>query len=100
MVKNPYPQLETIEPVKQGIWLYAGSVACEVRIVRYDTFYGSGDCEDPPEIAEEQQVECYYLLIHTPAGFPEWGIHGATLSLSEATAKAELLLGTKLSWKS
>jgi hypothetical protein len=100
MAKNFYSEMETIIPVKRGIWLYAGSVACEVRIVRWDTLYESGDYEDPPEIADDRSLECYYLLIHTPAGSPEWGIHGVTLSLSEATAKAELLLGTELTWKS
>ena len=100
MAKKLYSEIETINPVKRGIWLYAGSVACEVRIVRWDILYGSGDYEDPPEIAEDRPLECYYLLIHTPAGSPEWEIHEATFSLSEAIAKAESLLGIELTWKS
>jgi len=66
--------------VKRGCWLYDGVVPCEVRIVRHDILYGSGDYEDPPEFADDREVECYYLLFHTPVGEPEW-VGGALLSL-------------------
>jgi hypothetical protein len=91
-------ELERAEPVKRGTWLYAGSVPCEVRIVRHHTLYGSGDHEDPPEIANDREVECFYGLFHTPAGDPPWVSGGAALTLSEAKGMAEAKLGAGLKW--
>jgi hypothetical protein len=89
---------ERAEAVKRGTWLYAGNIPCEVRIVRHHTLYGSGDYEDPPEIAEEREVECFYIFYHTPAGEPTWVGRGAALTLSDAVAKAEKILGAGLTW--
>src|SRR4030095_1951228 len=50
--------------VKQGTFLYDGTVTCDVRIVRTEMCYGSGDHEDPPEIRDDQPGPCFYV---------EWG---------------------------
>ena len=50
--------------VKQGSYLYDGTVTCDVRIVRTKMRYGSGDHEDPPEIRDDQPGPCFYI---------EWG---------------------------
>jgi hypothetical protein len=47
--------------VKQGTFLYDGTVSCDVRIVRTDVRYGSGDHEDPPEVREDQPGPCFYV---------------------------------------
>lgn len=91
-------KIKDAEPIKRGTWLYAGSVPCEVRIVRHHTLYGSGDYEDSPVIADDQEVECFYLLFHTPAGQPEWVGGGAALSLDEAVSIAEAKLDASLVW--
>jgi hypothetical protein len=52
------------ETVKQGTFLYDGTVICDVRIVRTETRYGSGDHEDPPEIRDDRPGPCFYV---------EWG---------------------------
>ena len=91
-------ELEQATPIKQGTWMYSGSVPCEVRIVRHHTLYGTGDVSDPPEIAEDRTVECFYILYHTPTGEPAWVGGGATLSLQEAVTVAEAALGSGLRW--
>lgn len=90
--------LEIDPPEKKGSWLYAGSTSCEVRIVRHHTLYGTGDYEDPPDIAEDRSVECFYVIYSTPAGQPKWVGGGAALSLSGAVALAEEKLGPSLVW--
>lgn len=50
--------------VKQGTFLYDGTVTCNVRIVRTEMRYGSGDHADPPEIRDEQPGPGFYI---------EWG---------------------------
>lgn len=90
--------LERLAPVRRGTWLYAGKVPCEVRIVRHDTLYGSGDHEDPPEVANDRKIECFYILFHTPAGDPPWVGGGVALSIQEATSIAEATLGAGLEW--
>jgi hypothetical protein len=47
--------------VREGRWLYAGSVEVAVRIRESDTRFGSGDYEDPPEVREDRSERCYYL---------------------------------------
>ncbi len=44
--------------VKRGYWMYAGTQRAEIRIVAGTMLYGSGDDEDPPEIANDEQVAC------------------------------------------
>ena len=90
--------LKSVPPEKTGTWLYAKEVPCEVRIVRHHTLYGSADYEDPPEIAEDRSVECFYVLFQTPAGEPNWVGGGAALTLAEAVALAERKLGPSLAW--
>jgi hypothetical protein len=47
--------------VREGRWLYAGSVALAVRIRESDTRFGSGDYEDPPDVREDRSERCYYV---------------------------------------
>jgi hypothetical protein len=91
-------EIEQVPPIKWGTWLYAGSIPCEVRIVKHHTFYGTGDYEDSPEIAEDQNVECFYILYQTPVGEPPWVRGGAALTLLESVAQAEAALGSGLCW--
>jgi len=90
--------LEAAPPVQSGTWLYAGTVPCEVRIVRHHMLCGSGDYEDPPDVADDREVECFYVLFHTPAGQPQWVGGGAALSLAEAVSLAEKKLGSTITW--
>lgn len=50
---------ETI--VKEGSFLYAGEVECDIRIVHSPIRYGTGDDEDPPEIANDMKADAYYV---------------------------------------
>jgi hypothetical protein len=47
--------------VKTGTYLYAGEVVCDLRIVYRPTRWGSGDHEDPPEIANDLDCDSYYV---------------------------------------
>lgn len=47
--------------VREGRWLYAGSVEVAVRIRESDTRFSSGDYEDPPEVCEDRSERCYYV---------------------------------------
>lgn len=49
------------EVVRTGTFLYDGAVICDLRIVRSPIRYGSGDWEDPPEIANDQELETFYV---------------------------------------
>ena len=85
--------------VRHGHWLYADGVQCAVRIARRDVWLGSGDDEDPPEVAEDREVECYELEFHTPAGAPAWVGGGVYATLEEAEESARRLLGESLQWQ-
>jgi hypothetical protein len=91
-------EIEQALPIKRGTWLYAGSIPREVRIVKHHTLYGTGDYEDSPEIAEDQNVECFYILYRTSVDEPQWVGGGAALTLLEAVTQAEATLGSGLRW--
>jgi hypothetical protein len=52
--------------VAEGTWLYSGSVPCRIVVVRRSTMHGTGDYEDPPEIADDLTVETFEVLFCEP----------------------------------
>lgn len=94
--------LDQLPCVKHGLWLHGGVTTCHVRIVRHHLLLGTGDADDPPEIAGDRVAECYYVLFdlpchgHGPA--PAWQNGGAAMSLREAVFLAERRLGPVVSW--
>lgn len=87
--------------VKAGTFLYAGAIECDVRIVLSRIRYGSGDDEDPPEIANDLDRETYYVWYGstTHRGVFNAGAGGYP-SLAEAMLAAESALGvgSSLRW--
>ena len=79
--------------IKQGLWFYGGVTPCHVRIVRHHTLVGTGDADDPPDLANDRAVECFYVRFDHPHTGPGWHDGGAALSLREAVFMAERRLG-------
>lgn len=90
--------LDELPSIRRGKWLYAGVTPCDVRIIRHDVLQGTGDVDDPPELAGACAVECFYIRYHTPAITPPWHDGGAALSLKEAVFLAERKLGPVVNW--
>lgn len=76
--------------VATGIFLYAGTIECDLRIVLSPIRYGSGDYEDEPDIAHDSVGDTYYVQYGstTQRGIFNAG-GGAYPSLEEARAAAE-----------
>jgi hypothetical protein len=47
--------------VKTGTFVYAVGVECDVRIVHRFVRFGTGDQDDPPDIADDIVVDSYYV---------------------------------------
>lgn len=47
--------------VREGRWMYAGSVEVAVRLRESEVRYGSGDHEDPPDLRDDIHVRCFYV---------------------------------------
>ena len=93
--------LERLPCVKQGLWLHGGVSTCHVRIVHHDLLLGTGDADDPPELAQDRPADCFYVLFDLPhpgGAAARWHNGGAALSLREAVFMAERRLGPVLSW--
>ncbi|MDX2094264.1 MAG: hypothetical protein SFX73_40910 [Kofleriaceae bacterium] len=78
--------------LKTGAFLYDGIVRCPVRVVQTEFLPGSGDHEDPPEIADDQPGTWFRVDL-TGAGEPtRWSssIVGFK-TLDEAIAHCESL---------
>ena len=83
--------------LKHGTWLYAKHVPCTVRILHGDIIYGSGDYEDPPDLREDRPCECFYIVYQYQGdNCPSHG--GVFLTLAEAVAKVEGVVGESLCW--
>jgi hypothetical protein len=87
------------ELVLEGSWLYAGTTRCRIAIVRRGTWYGSGDYEDPPEVADDREVETFAVLYTAgdPDRFAAGG--GQYLSLEAARSGAENACGPSVLWE-
>lgn len=97
---NPViPAIEQLPPVRQGLWFHGGVTPCHVHIVRHHTLAGTGDEDDPPDIAQDRVVECFYIRFDHPDHAPGvWLDGGTALSLREAVFMAERRLGPLVSW--
>ena len=91
-------ELDRLPCVKQGLWFRAGVTACHVRIVRHHVLFGSGEPDDPPELARDREQDCYYIRFDLPHAEPAWQDGGAALSLREAVFMAERRLGPLVCW--
>ena len=76
------PASETIARV--GFFVYDGTVRCPLRIVKTDFRPGSGDVEDPPEIADDQSG-VWFRVDLTAAGDPTttWRVGGGYFPTQE-----------------
>jgi hypothetical protein len=86
--------------VLTGTWLYDGTVEQHVAIQKMPIIYGSHDHEDPPEVRDDREVENYFVwfdLAGGPGDFRAGG--GWELTLDEAKARAERLVGQKIRWE-
>jgi len=77
------------EVVKQGTWLYADEVICDIRILKRGWRYGTGDYEDPPAVREERKGEFYYIEFGSTVKRGEYASGGCHESLAEALNAAE-----------
>lgn len=83
------------EIIRSGVGLYDGTVRTEVRIVRQQITYGSGDHEDPSEVREDRAVPCFTIQWGSPGErgmFP--AASGQYATLNEAVREAEALMPT------
>lgn len=45
---------ENAEVVAVGTWTYEGCIACNLRIIKWNILYGSGNYYDSPEIYDDK----------------------------------------------
>lgn len=76
--------------MREGVWLYAGSVPVAVRILQSAEIWGSGDYEDEESVREDRSEKCY-LLAYESAGAPGnfCNLVPNLLSLEDAVSVAE-----------
>jgi hypothetical protein len=96
--------LDDDEVVKRGIALYDGTMPYNVKIVKSSFLYGTGDYEDPEEIREDREIECYYIWCAPPGppdqtGRPFTTGGGAFLTLAEAMKHVEKATYGTVRWQ-
>lgn len=79
--------------VIQGTFLYDGTVTCDVRIVRTEVRYGSGDHEDPPAVRDDLPEPWFYIEWGSTTARGEYKAGGggySTLSDAMQTARKQV----------
>ena len=80
--------------VLTGTYQWSGVAECDVKVVLSPVRYGTGDYDDPPDVAEDAEIPTYYLWWGSTT---ERGVFnaggGAFASLEEAVAHAEAAPG-------
>jgi hypothetical protein len=90
--------LENSKVVMKGSWTYGGTVKY-LQLIKSDVLYGSGDYEDPPEIRNDKEIECYYIeFLSSTQKDKVDSTSGGFLILAEAIIEAEELTNQKVSW--
>lgn len=76
--------------VREAVWLYDGSVPVRVKVLKSPETFGTGDYEDPPDVAENAPIECFFV-VYESAGSPGAFNNGITniATLEEAVAVVE-----------
>jgi hypothetical protein len=87
------------EVVKQGTWLYANEIVCDLRILKHGWNYGSGDYEDEEDVREDQEGEFFYIEYDSPTNSTDYKTRvGGYESLEEAMTAALLATHGTVSW--
>ena len=92
-----FAYLKNEPAIKRGKCAYDNVTEYEVKIIKWHTLYGTGDYEDPEEIQNDRDVECYYVFyenFNKKGDFSAGG--GGFLSIEEAIASVEI--NTKVKW--
>ena len=90
---------ETI--VKRGVFIYAGAIECDIRIVLSPVQYGSGDWEDPPETQGDQVREAYCVQYGSTTHrgvFTAGAGSFSSLEAAMAAARAAPGIGSSIRW--
>ena len=92
-----FTDMQNATIIKRGKCTYSEVVEYEVKIVKWHTLYGTGDDEDPDEIRDDRNIECYYVFYEDliNKGCCNTG-GGGFLSIMEAISSVES--NTKVNW--
>ncbi len=78
--------------VKRAILLYDGVREYRADIFEHDVWYGTGDDEDPPEIADDREMICYPIGYQDLTNSERYtGIGNGFATLEEAVQHLEEL---------
>jgi hypothetical protein len=88
--------------VREGIFTSSGQIECRVRIIHSPVHYGTGDLEDPPDVANDIAQDTFYIWYGSTTERDCFNAGGGGYpSLGEAMAAAESApgIGHTVRWK-
>ena len=91
---------ENSEIVKEGVFLYDGTVPCDIRIFKHEKRYGTGDSFDEPEVRDDAGGEFYYIEFGSTVERGKF-VSGswALSSLEAAVEEAERATNGTVAWQ-
>jgi hypothetical protein len=90
---------ENSKIIKEGVFLYDGTVACDIRIFKHNMRYGTGDPNDDPEYRDDLEGEFYYIEFGSTVERGKFVSGSAALPTIEAAIEeAETATNSKVQW--
>ncbi|GAA0182534.1 hypothetical protein SH2C18_48970 [Clostridium sediminicola] len=90
---------EGAKKIMVGTYVYASSVPCKLWIIKWDILYGSCDYEDPSEIYDDKEIDCYYIEFESMIEKGKVSsVSSGYLTLSDAIKDAEKITNQKINW--
>lgn len=87
------------EVIRVGTWLYDGRVPAQLRIIRQEVSYGTGDYEDPPDIREDREGPCFVIHWGSPGEQDTFKSRSASYpTIEDAVGAAEAMVHT-IEWQ-
>jgi len=88
--------IQSIVAIRHGECVYNNTTGYRVKIIKWHILYGTGDYEDPPEIRDNQNVECYYVFYEDIINKGNFNVSGGGfLHLEEAVNSVEANVNVK-----
>jgi hypothetical protein len=86
--------------VKSGEWLFDGSTRCRIVIQSETCLPGTGDYEDPDEIANDRAIPCFTIWFENPAQKGNYNACGGyCLTLEEAMNSVDAVIKGPVTWR-
>ena len=84
--------------IKDGCWLYNGTMRCRIVVTREDCYPGTGDLEDPPSVRNDHHAPCVQIWFENPAQKGDFHASRYANTVEDALSDLSRTISGKIEW--